>query len=244
MLVTFVQHFLADPGERLVASPKPAEAHHIIGSAQAFVRRVPASENALHPTDAQARDAMPVVATAVTTEPVGVQPSPSVETPPSKIALAAAGPEQPLSVHTGAQALVSNDAHVPAAPDPTGRSERLAAVSAPFAPPQAEQQAPPLAAGTHISIHYRSKSAPARVDAQQLAARLASAGFTGPQLRTTAHTIRSPVVRYYFKDDASAAKLVAQKLQSKQGAWQAEDCTSYRKKPPAGTIEVWPTESR
>jgi hypothetical protein len=92
----------------------------------------------------------------------------------------------------------------------------------------------------HISIHYRRDSAPSRADAQRLASWLASSGFGTPRLLTTGHGVASPVVRYFFKEDAEGVALLVRALRSRDGSWRAENCGSYRHKPPAGTIEVWP----
>jgi hypothetical protein len=97
-----------------------------------------------------------------------------------------------------------------------------------------------LSVAKHISIHYRRDSAPARADAQHLASWLASSGFGTPRLRTTGRGVASPVVRYFFKEDAEGVGLLVNALRSRDGSWRAEDCRSYRHKPPAGTIEVWP----
>ena len=97
-----------------------------------------------------------------------------------------------------------------------------------------------LSVAKHISIHYRRDSAPARADAQHLASWLASSGFGTPRLLTTGHGVASPVVRYFFKEDAEGVALLVRALQSRDSSWRAEDCRSYRHKPPAGTIEVWP----
>ena len=97
-----------------------------------------------------------------------------------------------------------------------------------------------LSVAKHISIHYRRDSAPARADAQHLASWLASSGFGTPRLRTTGRGVASPVVRYFFKEDAEGVGLLVNALRSRDSSWRAEDCRSYRHKPPAGTIEVWP----
>jgi hypothetical protein len=97
-----------------------------------------------------------------------------------------------------------------------------------------------LSVAVHISIHYRRDSAPARADAQRLASWLASSGFGTPRLLTTGHGIASPVVRYFFKEDAEGVALLVRKLQSRDGSWHVEDCRSYRHKPALATIEVWP----
>ena len=97
-----------------------------------------------------------------------------------------------------------------------------------------------LSVAKHISIHYRRDSAPARADAQHLAGWLTSSGFGTPRLLTTGHGVASPVVRYFFKEDAESVALLVNALRSRDGSWRAEDCRSYRHKPPTGTIEVWP----
>jgi hypothetical protein len=97
-----------------------------------------------------------------------------------------------------------------------------------------------LSVAEHISIHYRRDSAPAIADAQRLASWLVSSGFGTPRLLTTGHGVASPVVRYFFKEDAEGVALLVRALRSRDGSWRAEDCRSYRHKPPARTIEVWP----
>ena len=97
-----------------------------------------------------------------------------------------------------------------------------------------------LSVAKHISIHYRRDSAPARADAQHLASWLTSSGFGTPRLLTTGRGVASPVVRYFFKEDAEGVGLLVNALRGRDSSWRAEDCRSYRHKPPAGTIEVWP----
>ncbi len=92
----------------------------------------------------------------------------------------------------------------------------------------------------HVSIHYEQSSSSAHADAERVAALLVHAGFGGSQLLSTQHVTREPVVRYFFPDDAEAAKSIATELRKKDSRWQAEDCTHYRHKPPAGSIQVWP----
>jgi hypothetical protein len=100
-----------------------------------------------------------------------------------------------------------------------------------------------LSVAKHISIHYRRASAPARADAQRLAGWLASSGFGTPSLQTAKRSVASPIVRYFFKEDADGVALLVDALRSRDGNWRAEDCSSYRHKPPSGTIEVWPRVS-
>jgi hypothetical protein len=97
-----------------------------------------------------------------------------------------------------------------------------------------------LSVAKRISIHYRRASAPARADAQRLASWLASSGFGTPRLQTTGGGVASPVVRFFFKEDAEGVAHLVDALRSREGNWRAEDCRSYRHKPPAGTVEVWP----
>ena len=105
-------------------------------------------------------------------------------------------------------------------------------------------QKKPVSTGiaAHISIHYRLGSTPARANAELLAMWIAPFGFGAPQILTTGHVVQSPVVRYFFRQDADAASLLVRELQKRDGTWRTEDCTSYRHKPPTGTIEVWPVQ--
>ncbi len=96
------------------------------------------------------------------------------------------------------------------------------------------------ASESQIAIHYRLRSSPTHADAEQIASRLASSGFGPAKLIATGHVVRSPVVRYFFKSDARTANLLLRDLRTKNSSWRGEDCTSYRHKPPTGTIEVWP----
>jgi hypothetical protein len=109
--------------------------------------------------------------------------------------------------------------------------------------PRAEEQiqqqlVPPI--GLHVSIHYRRDSSAAQMDAQRLASWLVSSSFGTPRLLTTEHPVAAPVVRYFFSQDAAGAALLARTLGSRDQSWRVEDCRSWRRKPPAGTIEVWP----
>jgi hypothetical protein len=118
-------------------------------------------------------------------------------------------------------------------------SSNPALTAHPRAEGQAEQQpAPPI--GLHISIHYRRDSSAARVDAQRLASWLVSSSFATPRLLTTEHPVAAPVVRYFFSQDAAGATLLVRTLGSRDQSWRVEDCRSWRRKPTAGTIEVWP----
>ena len=153
---------------------------------------------------------------------------------------------------TVAASAVDNDTKIePAGQAPFGapvQQDRLAAAESSARGSGEQQQSTTqenlnsnkLSVAEHISIHYRRDSAPARADAQRLASWLASSGFGTPRLLTTGHGVASPVVRYFLKEDAEGVALLIHALRSRDGSWRAEDCRSYRHKPPAGTIEVWP----
>jgi hypothetical protein len=98
-----------------------------------------------------------------------------------------------------------------------------------------------LAASRHvkqISIHYRA-DARSRADAQQVLGQLGSADASKVDMRTTTHAAASPEVRYFSQQDAAAASAVAKTLDSKLMLWRVKDCTTYRHKPPPGTIQIW-----
>jgi hypothetical protein len=98
------------------------------------------------------------------------------------------------------------------------------------------------AVAAQLSIHYWQGSPSARANAERLAKRFASSGFGTSQLLRTQHVVREPVVRYFFVADAGAATRIVGELRKASGNWRVEDCTHYRHKPPAGTIQVWPIQ--
>jgi hypothetical protein len=98
------------------------------------------------------------------------------------------------------------------------------------------------AVAAQLSIHYWQGSPSARADAERLAKRFASSGVGTSQLLRTQHVVREPVVRYFFVADAGAATRIVGELRKAGGNWRVEDCTHYRHKPPAGTIQVWPIQ--
>jgi azurin len=96
----------------------------------------------------------------------------------------------------------------------------------------------------HVSIHYEQSSSSARADAERVSVLLAHAGFGSSQVLGSQHVLQEPVVRYFFTKDAEAAKRITTELHEKDARWKAEDCTRYRHKPPAGSIQVWPARIR
>jgi hypothetical protein len=144
-------------------------------------------------------------------------------------------PRQPEPVAT-------NSANAPASGSVISQLPALAVVPANASLPNGNVDADALAA--KVSIHFEQGSSQARTDAQKLAASLALSGFGAAQIRSTQHAIREPLVRYYFSDDAAAAGRIVAELQTQDAKWRLEDCTHYRRKPPVGSIDVWPARSR
>jgi hypothetical protein len=142
------------------------------------------------------------------------------------------------------------------APPPSPEAQRWAAVVQPntaIAAPQQQAIVPaqenlaatkPASTGiaAHFSIHYRVGSIKALADAESLAKSLTSSAFDAPKVLTTRHVVQASVVRYFFRQDADVANVAVQELQSGGGTWRTEDCTGYRHKPSAGSIEVWPAD--
>jgi len=111
---------------------------------------------------------------------------------------------------------------------------------APRDPPTAQRPPPAVAHhGERISIHYHNDSHSVS-DAQRLSGRLGSTGYGRVELHTTAHVIPASLVRYFTRQDASAAGALARSLAGKGADWRVDDCTAYRHKPEHGTIELWP----
>jgi hypothetical protein len=96
----------------------------------------------------------------------------------------------------------------------------------------------------NLSIHYEQSSSSAHADAGRVSALLVHAGFGTSQLLGAQHVPQEPVVRYFFAQDAKAAKSIAAILRKQNAKWQAEDCTHYGHKPPPGSIQVWPSRIR
>ena len=126
----------------------------------------------------------------------------------------------------------------PPQPAPAAPAPENMRVGKPFP----EGKTVPVAIEAQITIHYWQGSKPARVSAQRLAAWLASSGYGAPQIVSSAHTVQSPVVRYFFRQDADAASLLVRALQKRDGSWRAEDCVNYRHKPPTRALQMWPVQ--
>jgi hypothetical protein len=90
-----------------------------------------------------------------------------------------------------------------------------------------------------ISVHYLLGSMQARAEAEYLAVWLASSGYGVPQIVSTGHVLRSPVVRYFYQQDADAANGLVRALQKLDASLRIEDCERFRHKPSTGAIEVW-----
>jgi hypothetical protein len=91
----------------------------------------------------------------------------------------------------------------------------------------------------HISVHYYN-NVRSRTEAQRIARRLKTIGLSTVEMHTTAQDAASPLVRYFWQEDAPAAASLAQLLGRKSAVWHPEDCTAYRHKPSQGTLQIWP----
>ncbi|MGA8192111.1 MAG: hypothetical protein WB902_01930 [Acetobacteraceae bacterium] len=60
------------------------------------------------------------------------------------------------------------------------------------------------------------------------------------EMHSTAHIVPLSLVRYFSRQDASAAVALAKGLGSKTTDWHVDDCTAYQHKPERGTIQLWP----
>ncbi len=217
----------------------PMETPWNVAQAMALVRPAPAIGSADRPTT-ERRGANPGLqpaaltvslrepATSATADPrpaAGPVPAPSRVAPD-----AAAQQNKTLAAQSSAR---PSSQQQPPAPRPPAQQNL----------PESKPVATPIAA--HISVHYdRQGSTTAHADAEHLAAWLASSGFGAPQILVTSHAVRSSVVRYFFRQDAHAASLLVRELQKAGGNWRAEDCTKYKRKPPVGTIQLWPARVR
>jgi hypothetical protein len=113
----------------------------------------------------------------------------------------------------------------------------------PIAPtPQAEAPRRPVSsvAGHRVVIHYKSTSDTARLAAGRMSSTLEA---TRTELRPVDAVPRAPSVRYFSPDDRDAARQLAAMLDLHdrliEGDWDVQDFSTYRPRPPQGTIEVW-----
>jgi hypothetical protein len=93
--------------------------------------------------------------------------------------------------------------------------------------------------GERIAIHYHSDIR-SRSDAQRISGRLGSAGLSTVEMHSTAHVVPLSLVRYFSRQDASAAVSLAKGLGTRTTDWHVDDCTAYQHKPERGTIQLWP----
>ena len=125
-------------------------------------------------------------------------------------------------------------------PSPQRSRQPTISISPPTNDTTAERKLVPDAVPAHVSIHYRQGSSSGRADAERVATWLVSSGFGTSQLYGSQHASEEQVVRYFFVVDTEIASRIVGELRKRGGRWRAEDCTHYRHKPPAGSIQVWP----
>jgi hypothetical protein len=145
--------------------------------------------------------------------------------PAARTAIASASEEIVLSIASIARAVETEEPPAVIADDPVANTPPPTSVIA----RHAEQ----------IAIHYHNDSR-SSADAKRISSRLGSAGANRIEMRTTAHIVPASSVRYFARQDASAAASLARMLGSSATEWRVDDCTAYRHRPARGTIEVWP----
>ncbi|MBN9561791.1 MAG: hypothetical protein J0H14_13840 [Alphaproteobacteria bacterium] len=93
-------------------------------------------------------------------------------------------------------------------------------------------------AAGHVVIHYPTGSGWGAAEADRLRTML---GPHADQVETRAGSrdVREPVIRYFFVEDAAAAKAVAADLKATGADWHVQDSTTDRPRPSPGTVEVW-----
>ncbi len=101
----------------------------------------------------------------------------------------------------------------------------------------------PLAMVRHterISIHYHDDER-SRVIGRRVLGKLESAGLGAGMVpvHSKAHANPSPTVRYFSQADAPVAVSLARMLATKKTVWRVEDCTACKRKPEAGSVQIW-----
>ena len=169
----------------------------------------------------------------------------------SAAALSEASDSVPQKQQTDATQENAQGKGAPPQPEPTSITDKVTPSpqrsrqpTIPISPPTnettAERKLVTDRVAAHVSIHYRQGSPSGRADAERVATWLVSSGFGTSQLFGSQHAPGAQVVRYFFVEDTEAASRIVRELRKRGGRWRAEDCTHYRHKPPAGSIQVWP----
>jgi hypothetical protein len=104
----------------------------------------------------------------------------------------------------------------PPQPEPTPVGDKVAPSPPPSRLPTTSTSLPTSGAVTaHVSVYYRQGSPSERTDAERVATWLASSGFGASQLLGTQRAVRDQVVRYFFAEDAEAARRIVGELRKK-----------------------------
>ena len=101
----------------------------------------------------------------------------------------------------------------------------------------------PLAMVRHterISIHYHDDER-SRLIGRRVLGKLESAGLGAGMVpvHSKAHASPSPTVRYFSQADAPVAVSLARMLATRKTVWRVEDCTACKRKPEAGSVQIW-----
>ncbi len=92
-----------------------------------------------------------------------------------------------------------------------------------------------------VFIHYRGGSRRGAAVADDLA-RTLDPQFARTEIRTVAATPGTAEIRYFFDDDAAAARALARSLGGARSPWRVRSFTGFAPSPSPGTLELWVPE--
>lgn len=106
------------------------------------------------------------------------------------------------------------------------------------APPQSPSPQAGLLRARSIFIHHRAGSAEGQATAADFKQQLdALARYT--EIRAVQVLPSTPSVRYFYQEDADAARYLARLLEREGGHWTVKAFTTYEPRPRPGLLEIW-----
>ncbi len=128
-----------------------------------------------------------------------------------------------------------------AAPPDVPRTRVLQAPPGVVPPPPGIAVANPEFSRRRVFIHYRGGSRRGAVVADDLA-RTLDPQFARTVIRTVAATPGAAEIRYFFDDDAEAARALSRSLGGAHSPWRVRSFSGFAPSPSPGTLELWVPE--
>jgi hypothetical protein len=120
---------------------------------------------------------------------------------------------------------------------PETEAARMAAIAPVPVPAPAAASGP--VSRRRVFLHYRTGSQPGEDEANDLAHRLLFSDFAYAETRTVPASTQTPMIRFYYREDAEAAARLAGLLGGSGLEFRVQDSSGIPTRAPRGTLEVW-----